>query len=91
MTMYQDWMQWARLAYACLMLFIVWTLTQPWAIESYQELIFPGWIQVSLFTIASGLMFPKSRRFDLEEGSDGVQFTAGMFISWLAWAASFLP
>jgi hypothetical protein len=56
--MYQDWKQWARLAYAGLNLFIVWELTKPWAIELYQQLVVPGWVQVSLFAISAGLVFP---------------------------------
>jgi hypothetical protein len=89
--MYQDWKQWARLAYACLLLFLVWKLTQPWAIESYQSFMFPGWIQVSLFAIGAGLMFPKSKRFNPIGDSDSYQFIAGLFVSSLAWAAAFLP
>jgi hypothetical protein len=89
--MYLDWMQWARLAYSAVNLFIAWHLTEPWAIELYSELEFPGWFQVSLFVISAGLVFPRTRRFDWEEEEDVTQTILGTFVSGLALAASFLP
>ena len=89
--MYQDWKQWARVAYSAFNLFIVWRLTQPWVINFYSELEIPGYVQVSLFVIAAGLVFPTKRRFDWDDDGDVFQVRIGVFVSWLAWAASFLP
>lgn len=94
--MYQDWKQYARLAYACLLLWMVWTLTQPWALELYTEWgRAAGWLQVSLFALAAGLMIPKAKTLvsptpDGELTNDALQFVGGMACSIIAWAMSFL-
>jgi hypothetical protein len=90
-SMYQDWKQWARFAYSAFNLFIVWQLTQPWAISLYSEWETAGYIQVSLFVIAAGLVFPLKRRFEWDDDGDVFQLRVGVFVSWIAWAASFLP
>ena len=89
--MYQDWKQWARVAVSGLLLWLVWYLTQPWAIELYQKLFFPGWVQVSLLVISAGLIFPKAARFDCLHGNDALQLAMGLMVFGLAMAATFLP
>lgn len=86
--MYQDWRQWARLAYSCLLLGMVWALVQPdimtlW--ESWGKGI--GLLQVSMFTVSAGLIFPKARRLE-ENCNDWVQFIFGMALSAMAWVMS---
>ncbi|MBO0615397.1 hypothetical protein [Thiothrix fructosivorans] len=46
---------------------------------------------MSLFVIAAGLVFPTKQRFDWDDDGDVFQVRIGVFVSWLAWAASFLP
>lgn len=98
--MYEDRRQWARLAYACLLLVVVWYLIQP------EQLIqLANWqtfgnvwhgaalTQVVLFTIAAGLIFPKTKRLEIGKGGDmgdSMQFIIGMFVSAVAWFMSLL-
>jgi hypothetical protein len=91
MFMYLDLIQLARLLYSVFSLFIAWHLSQPWAISLYSKLEFPGWVQVSLFLISAGMLFPKNRRFDWNRDRDVMQVRRGLFMSGLALAASFLP
>lgn len=89
--MYQDLKQWLRFYYSLISLYMVLQLTQPWAIALYQQLMIPGWVQVSQFAISAGLIFPTTKYFNWENRGDVLRLTAGIFISCLAWAASFLP
>jgi hypothetical protein len=89
-AMYQDWKQWARLAYSCLLLGVVWALVQPDMMEAWAYWgMNAGLVQVSLFTISAGLLFPKARKLE-PTGNDGMQFAAGLLLSAVAWAMSLL-
>ncbi|MBO0611776.1 hypothetical protein [Thiothrix fructosivorans] len=84
--MYQDWKQWGRAVFALLTLLLV-----SWLIDAKQLVQLAnwqfmndlpewlGWLQVSLFTIAAGLIFPKAKHFE-EWGSDWYQFMIGGFV-----------
>ena len=85
--MFQDWKQWGRAVFALLTLLMV-----SWLIDSKQLVQLAnwqfmndlpewlGWLQVSLFTIAAGLIFPKAARFEAHS-NDWVQFILG-FYAW---------
>lgn len=88
--MYSDWKQWARLAYACLLLVMVWVLIQPDLMELWENWgRAAGLVQVSLFTVSAGLIFPKARKLE-PTGNDAEQFIAGVLLSAVAWAMSLL-
>ncbi|HRJ51256.1 MAG TPA: hypothetical protein PLE99_00710 [Candidatus Thiothrix moscowensis] len=95
--MYQDWRQWARLCYALLLLALVWMLIKPEQLEQFanwQEARnlpkgFPL-LQVSLFAVSAGLIFPKSKRLDSDNASDSLQFAAGLALSGVAWLIALL-
>ncbi|MDQ5769975.1 hypothetical protein [Thiothrix subterranea] len=84
--MYQDWKQWGRAIFALLTLLLV-----SWLIDAKQLVQFAnwqfmndlpewlGWLQVSLFAIAAGLIFPKAKHFE-EWCSDWQQFIIGGFV-----------
>ncbi|MBJ6609970.1 MAG: hypothetical protein JG718_06390 [Candidatus Thiothrix moscowensis] len=95
--MYQDWKQWARLCYAMILLALVW-----WLIKPEQITQFANWqeahnipdgvafLQVSMFAISAGLIFPKARRFENSLTNDTRQFAAGLGLSALAWLMALL-
>ncbi|EIJ35736.1 hypothetical protein [Thiothrix nivea] len=83
--------QLARLLFSLFCLYLVYQLTQQWALDLYGELMFPGWIQVSLFAIAAGGIFPRAQHFSLDNDSDIRMLTGGLWAFWLGMAASFLP
>lgn len=94
--MYDDWKQWTRLVYSGVLLWVVGLLTQPWALRDFEKWGWElGWVQVSLFAIASGFMFPKATKLkpltvDGRLVNDSVQFVVGLFVSIVAWLITFL-
>lgn len=72
-------------------LYLVYLFTQPWALELYSELEFPGWIQVSLFAIAAGGIFPRSRQFSFDNETDIKTLMGGVWALFFGLLASFLP
>lgn len=80
-----------RVIFSGFCLYLVYLLTQQWALDLYGELMFPGWIQVSLFAIAAGGIFPRAQHFSLDNDSDIRMLVGGIWAFWLGMAASFLP
>lgn len=72
-------------------LYLVYLFTRQWALDLYSELVFPGWIQVSLFAIAAGGIFPRSLRFSLDNETDINTLMGGGWALFLGLLASFLP
>ncbi|UOG91561.1 MAG: hypothetical protein L3K52_15385 [Candidatus Thiothrix sulfatifontis] len=98
--MYQDWKQWARAVYAILILLMV-----AWLIKPEQLIQFASWqeinnlgesigfVQVVMFTVSAGLIFPKAKKFEegfCNVGDDFWQFIIGMLLAGVAWFIAIL-
>lgn len=84
--MYQDWKQWARLAYSIFTLTIVWKSMSPELMPQWEEWgRAAGRFQLVALAISAGLIFPRAKRFsdDLPLSNDAKSFMMGLALNLL--------